>query len=354
MSATLIDEPPGSSAATPPAAPVWRAAVARHQRSDVRRALWQLVTTLPPLAVMLWAMYRTLALSYWLTLALALPTAGFLVRTFIIMHDCAHGSFLPWRRVNEVIGFVTGVLTLTPFGQWRRDHALHHASSGDLDRRGHGDVATLTVREYLALAPAARLRYRLFRHPAVLLGLGPLHLMVGQRLRPRSLATGTRQLVSVWATNAAIVVGVVAASFAIGFWPAVLVYFPVMYLAGMTGVWLFYVQHQFEDTYWQTHEEWDYVTAAIAGSSHFKLPAILRWFTGSIGLHHVHHLGPRIPNYHLQRCHDENPLFHGASVVTLRQSAAVMRLALWDEDRQRLVSFGDARRALAAGSTASA
>jgi omega-6 fatty acid desaturase (delta-12 desaturase) len=340
MSATMIDLPPGSPAGAP-AAPEWRAVVARHQRPDVRRAITQLATTLLPLAAALWAMHQALAVSYWLTLALAIPTAGFLVRTFIIMHDCAHGSFLPWRRANAVIGFIGGVLTLTPFGQWRRDHALHHASSGDLDRRGHGDVTTLTVREYLALAPAARLRYRLFRHPAVLLGLGPLHLMVGQRFRPRSTATGTPQLVSVWATNAAIVAATIAASWAIGFWAVVMVYLPAIYLAGMTGVWLFYVQHQFEDTYWESHAEWDYVTAAINGSSHFKLPAVLRWFTGNIGLHHVHHLGPRIPNYHLQRCHDENPLFHGATVVTLGQSAAVMRLTLWDEDRRRLVGFAD-------------
>ena len=322
----------------------WRQVVPKYQQPDVRRALIQAVTTLGLLVVALYVMNRSLALPYWTTLLLAVPTAGLLVRTFIIMHDCSHGSFLPWRGANDALGFVTGVLTLTPFEQWRRDHAMHHASSGDLDRRGHGDVTTLTVSEYLARPLWGRLKYRLFRNPAVLFGLGPLNLMIGQRFRPRSVSTKDKQLRSVWATNGALFIGVALCLMFIGWRFLALVYLPAMYIAGAVGIWLFYVQHQFEDAYWQKHDEWDYVTAAIKGSSHFKLPAVLQWFTGNIGLHHVHHLGPRIPNYNLQRCHDENALFHDATVMTLSRSFAVLRLTLWEEEEQRLVTFRAARR----------
>jgi omega-6 fatty acid desaturase (delta-12 desaturase) len=328
--------------ATPDA--TWRKVVPKYQQPNVRRAIIQTVTTLGLLIVALTVMYLSLALPYWITLLLAVPTAGLLVRTFIIMHDCSHGSFLPWRRANETLGFITGVLTLTPFEQWRRDHALHHASSGDLDRRGHGDVATLTVREYLARSWWGRTKYRMFRNPAVLFGLGPLNLMIGQRFRPRSLSTKDKQARSVWATNAALAVGIAVCLLFFDWRFLVLVYLPAMYIAGAVGIWLFYVQHQFEDAYWQKHDDWDYVTAAIKGSSHFKLPAVLQWFTGNIGLHHVHHLGPRIPNYNLQRCHDENTLFHDASVMTLTRSFAVLRLTLWQEEEQRLVTFSAARR----------
>ena len=338
MSATFRDKGNGR----------WRAVVTRYQRPDVRHAVTQVATTLLLLLAALSLMCYTLESSYWLTIVLALPTAGLLVRTFVIMHDCAHGSFLPWRRANDAVGFVTGVLTLTPFEQWRRDHALHHASSGDLDRRGRGDIRTLTVREYLARTRWGQLRYRLFRHPAVLLGLGPLHLMVAQRLGPRRTATRTRQIASVSATNAAIAIAVAVISFTVGLRAVLLVYLPAYYLSAVAGIWLFYVQHQFEDAYWETHDRWDYATAAIAGSSYFKLPRILNWFTGSIGLHHVHHLGPRIPNYNLQRCHDENPLFHDVPVVTLARSAKVLRLGLWDEERRRLIRFAEVSATTAA------
>lgn len=343
MSATVLEplpDAPVSQAGTHD----WRAIVARYQVPVVRHALFQLVSTMLLLALGYYAMYRALEWSYWLTLALALPTAGLLVRTFIIMHDCSHGSFLPWRRVNEAVGYVTGVLTMTPFGQWRRDHALHHATSGDLDRRGHGDIDTLTVHEYLARPASQRLKYRLYRNPLVLLGLGPLHLMVGQRFRPRSKATGDKQIRSVLWTNVGILVGGALFSWWIGFAAFLMVYLPTIYLAGAAGIWLFYVQHQFEDTYWEEHREWDYATAAIAGCSYFKLPGVLNWFTGSIGLHHVHHLGPRIPNYRLQRAHDENPFFHRVHVVRLPEAVRALRLTLWDEEQQKLVRFRDVAR----------
>jgi acyl-lipid omega-6 desaturase (Delta-12 desaturase) len=319
----------------------WRTVVARYQRSDVGRATLQVITTLGPLAVMFYVMYRSLVLPYWTTLLLSLPTAGLLVRTFIIMHDCAHGSFLPSKRANSIIGWITGVLTMTPFGLWRHDHALHHASSGDLSRRGHGDVDTLTVREYAALSRMGRLKYRLLRNPLILFGLGPIHFVLTNRIPPRGEDVGKRQRLSVWTTNLAIVAAFSLVALWIGWGAVALVYAPAMYIAAASGIWLFYVQHQFEGTYWKQHEEWDYATAAIRGSSYLRLPAVLHWFTGSIGLHHVHHLGPRIPNYALVRCHEENPLFHDVTVITLAQSVRTLRLTLWDEARQQLVGFRD-------------
>jgi omega-6 fatty acid desaturase (delta-12 desaturase) len=322
----------------------WRTIVSEYQRSDTGRAITQIGTTLVPLAAVFYLMFRSLAFPYWTTLLLALPAAGLLVRTFIIMHDCAHGSFLPSKRANAIIGWITGVLTMTPFGQWRHDHALHHASSGDLDRRGHGDVDTLTVREYIALSRWARLRYRLLRNPFVLFGIGPIHFYLNNRIPPRNQVVTKRQQISIWSTNAGLLGLFIAASWWIGWRAVLLIYAPASYIAAATGIWLFYVQHQFDGTYWQEHASWDYATAAIRGSSYLKLPAVLAWFTGDIGVHHVHHLGPRIPNYALKQCHEENEVFHGVTVITLAQSVKTLRLALWDEARERLVGFRDVVR----------
>jgi omega-6 fatty acid desaturase (delta-12 desaturase) len=319
----------------------WRRAVEPYVGPNARRASLQLVTTLVPLALVVWAIHLALQWSVALALPLALPAAGLLVRTFILMHDCAHGSFFSSRRINDAVGFITGVITLTPFTQWRRDHALHHASSGDLDRRGHGDVPTLTVREYLAKSPRAQRWYRIIRHPAALMLGGPIHLALNQRFRDKSAATGPRQIASVWSTNVAIALVLAVAFWAVGWKTVVFAYALPYYFAAMAGVWLFYVQHQFEDAYWAPHADWDYVEAALRGSSHLRLPALLQWFTGSIGLHHVHHVAPRIPNYRLQSCHDANALFRHSPVVTLRSGTAALRLALWDEDAQRLVRFRD-------------
>jgi omega-6 fatty acid desaturase (delta-12 desaturase) len=291
-------------------------------------------------------MYFALGVSYWLTLLLAIPTAGFLVRTFIIMHDCSHGSFMPSKRANEIIGFVTGVLTLTPFAQWRRDHALHHASSGDLARRGHGDILTLTVEEYLARDRWGRLKYRLYRHPFVLFGLGPVYMVISQRWRSSGNATRDKQTFSIHATNAAILIGVIGFSFLIGIKAVAMIYVPAFLLAAATGIWLFYVQHQFEDTYWQEHDRWQYIPAALQGSSYYRLPRVLEWITGSIGLHHLHHIDPRIPNYNLRRCHDENVEFHSATQITLRQSLRTASLRLWDPEQGRLVGFDAIREKL--------
>ena len=316
---------------------------AAFRRSSVRRATIQLGATLLPLAALLVAMYLSLGVSYWLTLALAPLAAGFYLRTFIIMHDCAHGSFTPSRRANDFIGRITGVITLTPFAQWRREHALHHASSGDLERRGHGDIDTLTVDEYLARNRWGRLKYRMYRHPIVIFGLGPIYLFLDHRWRMASSESTPQQRRSVHLTNLVIVLLGVAASLAIGFGNVLRIYVPVFFVASVAGIWLFYVQHQFEGTYWEDHENWDYTSASLSGSSYYRLPRVLEWMTGRIGLHHIHHLDPKIPNYRLRQCHDETLAFHEVPVLTVRSSLRSLRLKLWDAERRRLVGFNAVR-----------
>ena len=329
-----------ATAAAPKAVkPQWGGVVSRYQKTVLWKAILQLATTFVPLAALFYLMYRSLALPYIVTLLLAVPAAGLLVRTFIIMHDCGHGSFFKSRRANEIVGWITGVMTLTPFAQWRKDHALHHASSGDLDRRGHGDIDTITVREYLALSEAGRRKYRFKRNPFVMLLLGPLYLMISQRRLMKNAQLNELQRFSVYSTNFAILAITVGFSLWIGFGPFMAIYFPTIYIAASAGILLFYVQHQFEDTYWNEHDEWDYATAAIRGSSYFKLNPVLQWFTGNIGLHHVHHLGPRIPNYNLKRCHDENEMFHSVTVLTIPEAMRTLKLRLWDQDERRLMSI---------------
>jgi omega-6 fatty acid desaturase (delta-12 desaturase) len=321
----------------------WRSIVRRYEQQNDRRALLQIGTTVVPLLAVFMLARRLIPVSVIASLALAVPAACLLIRAFIIMHDCGHGSFLSSRRLSNLVGWLAGVLTVTPYGQWRRDHALHHASAGDLDRRGHGDVKTLTVREFVALSTFARWRYRLLRHPVAMLGLGPLHLIFTQRITPPGTPLHDPQTRSVWSTNAGIVCFLSVLGYVFGWRVLVLTYVPAIYIAASGGIWLFYVQHQFEETYWAAHPEWDYLTAALRGSSYLKLPAALQWVTGSIGVHHVHHLSPRIPNYRLQRCHDENPLFQEVTTITWREGFRAFRLSLWDENQQRLVAFSEVR-----------
>jgi omega-6 fatty acid desaturase (delta-12 desaturase) len=322
----------------------WRAVVAPYERTSNWRAGLQLAITWIALGLVFALMYQMMLRSAWLPLVLAVPAGLLLVRTFIVMHDCAHGSFFTSRRANGALGWLCGVITMTPFAQWRRDHARHHASSGDLDRRGHGDVPTLTLREYHALSRGARFRYRLLRHPAVLLGFGPLHMIVTQRVRPPGTKLGDPDTRSVWSTNVGIVALAVVCVLTLGWSALLLVYLPAIYFAAAVGIWLFYVQHQFEQTYWVPHSEWNYLTASIRGSSYLRLPRVLAWFTGDIGVHHVHHLSPRIPNYRLQQCHEENVLFHDVTTITVGETWRLFRLALWDEERGSLVSFAAAPR----------
>jgi omega-6 fatty acid desaturase (delta-12 desaturase) len=289
-------------------------------------------------------MYLASRVSDLLTLALVLPAAVFLVRTFIVFHDCSHGSFLSSRRGNAWLGIALGMLLYSPFLRWRHDHAIHHATSGDLERRGTGDIRTLTVSEYGALPWRGRLGYRLLRHPLVMFGLGPVVAMI---VGPRIVARGARPRMrrSVIATNVALAVLVGGLCWLIGWRAYLLVFAPPALVAGSIGIWLFYVQHQFEDAYWESGERWSYADAALRGSSYLKLPSLLRFCSGNIGYHHVHHLSARIPNYNLRRAHEENPIFHDVPTLSLWDGLRAVRLKLWDEDRGCLVTFAEARSA---------
>jgi len=321
----------------------WREIVAKYQTPSVKRAVWQLVSTLVPLVVAVILMNWSLSVSYWLTLALAIPAAGLTIRTFIIMHDCGHGSFLPSKTWNNIIGWVTGILTTTPYSHWRREHAIHHATSGHLEQRGTGDISTMTVKEYLAAGRLQRIWYRIYRNPVILLVIGPAFLFIKHRWPTRDIA-GKKEILNVHLTNLALAALVTTLSLLIGFKDFMLIWLPIFLISGAAGVWLFYVQHQFEDAYWRGGEEWDYATAAVAGSSYFRLPKVLQWFTGNIGFHHVHHLSPKIPNYMLERCHRENPTFQKVVTLTLRESVRTLGLRLWDEESGRMVTFGHLRR----------
>ena len=305
----------------------------------------ELVITVVPLVLLWILMWATLDLGYWFCLLLAVPAAGLLVRLFMIQHDCGHGAFFRHRVANDWVGRAIGVLTLTPYDFWRRTHAIHHASSGNLDRRGIGDIDTLTVREYLARSRWGRLQYRLYRHPAVMFGIGPAYLFILQHRFPLGLTrAGWQPWLSTMATNAAIagVIGILI--WFIGIGAFLLVHLPIMLLAASAGVWLFYVQHQFEDTFWAEDRAWNVSAAALHGSSHYALPGILRWFTANIGVHHVHHLSSRIPYYRLPEVLREHPELAGVGRVTLVQSLQCVRLVLWDEGRRRLISFKETAR----------
>jgi omega-6 fatty acid desaturase (delta-12 desaturase) len=320
----------------------WKELVAPYQTPTVGRSIWQMVNTFIPYAVLWYLMYLSLAVSYWLTFPLAVLAAGFLVRVFIIFHDCGHGSFFRSRKANEVVGFVAGVLTFTPYRHWRWEHALHHSSAGDLDRRGTGDVWTLTVQEYLEASRWKRFAYRLARNPVVLFVLAPLVLFVLLQRIP-SRKAGRRERHSVYWANLAILLLAAALVWLLGWKAYLAIQLTVMGVAGTAGVWLFYVQHQFEGVYWARQGEWDYTTVALQGSSFYKLPKVLQWFTGSIGFHHIHHLRPGIPNYNLEKCHKAVPLFQTVKPVTLFSSLKSLTFRLWDEQRQRLVGYGHLR-----------
>ena len=318
----------------------WNDLLRPYKGADLRRSVLQLLNTAPLFFLLWYLMLRSLEVSYFLTLALAFPTGGLLIRLFIFQHDCGHGSFFPSQKANNVLGFLLGILILTPYDYWRRTHAIHHATSGDLDEREFGDIATITVGEYLERTPGKRLAYRLYRNPLTLFFIGPLFQFVVKHRLPMDFPLSwKREWASVLWTNLAIALVVVTMGETVGWMNLFLVHAPILAITTSAGVWLFYVQHQFEDTYWRRHESWSYHEAAIAGSSYYKLPKVLQWFTGNIGLHHVHHLSSRIPNYRLQQCHDENPELHRVTVLTLRNSFRSARLRLWDEATEKMVGY---------------
>lgn len=322
--------------------PFWRESLAPFEGPHLGRSILDVATSVVPYLALTVLMYLALDASYLVTLALAIPASGFLVRTYIVFHDCTHGSFLSTKRANTWLGTGLGLLLFTTFAAWRHNHAVHHATAGDLDRRGVGDVATKSVAEYEAMAPRARLAYRLYRNPLVMFGLGPILGMVVQaRLVPRESRPRIRR--AIVATNVALVVIVAALCVLIGPLDYLLVQLPLVLLAGSTGIWLFYVQHQFEDVYRETGEQWSYAAAALRGSSYLRLPKVLQFFTGNIGLHHVHHLSARIPNYNLQRAHDANPIFDDVPTLTFADGIRAVRLKLYDEEQRRMVTYAQAR-----------
>ena len=331
----------------------WKEVVARYQQPTLGRAIWQIMNTLIPYGVLWYLMYLSIGISYWLTAGLAILAAGLLVRVFIIFHDCGHGSFFASRRANNVLGFITGVLSFTPYHHWRWEHALHHASAGDLDRRGTGDVWTMTVQEYLAASRWKRFAYRLARNPFILFVLAPLFLFVIKQRIPSPKA-GRRERNSVYWANLALLALVVGLTLLFGLRTYLVLQTSILAAAGAGGVWLFYVQHQFEGVYWERQAEWDYYTAALKGSSFYQLPKVLQWFSGNIGFHHIHHLSPRIPNYNLERCHRAEPLFQIVKPVTFFASFKSLTFRLWDEQRRKLVGFGGLKREVARPTTRSA
>jgi omega-6 fatty acid desaturase (delta-12 desaturase) len=320
----------------------WRRAVAPYEQASIRAATVGVLTSVVPYLAISVAMYLLLSVSVWLTLLLAIPAAGFLLRTFIVFHDCTHGSYLPTKRGNRRLGRITGLLVFQPYANWGHNHAVHHGTAGDLDRRGHGDIATLTVAEYEARPWRGRLSYRLFRNPAVMLVVGPVWAMIiGPRLWDKSMRP--RQVHSVWMTDIALVILVGAIVALVGPLAWLLVQMSTWVLAGAAGVFLFYVQHQFEDAYWETGESWDYADAALKGSSYLKLPRIAQFFTGNIGFHHVHHLSARIPNYNLQRAHEEIRIFDDVPILTFADGVRSLRLKLIDPAGGRLLTWSEAR-----------
>jgi omega-6 fatty acid desaturase (delta-12 desaturase) len=328
----------------------WTQALARYREPSSARSISELVITAGAFVLLWLLMWATLDLGYWVCLLLAAPAAGFLVRLFMIQHDCGHGAFFRRRLANDWVGRVISVLTLTPYDFWRRTHAIHHSTSGNLDRRGIGDIDTLTVHEYLTRSPWGRLRYRVYRHPIIMFGVGPAYLFIVQNRMPRGIMRGGWQLwVSTMVTNAAIAALVVAMIWWFGIGTFLLVHVPIMLLAASIGVWLFYVQHQFEDTVWAHEQSWDRHATALRGSSYYELPGILRWFTANIGIHHVHHLCSRIPYYRLPLVLRDYPELGGIGRLTMAQSLRCVRLTLWDEGQQRLVSFRELHQRYASG-----
>ena len=342
MTTTLLADEPTESAelAGLPTAEQWKREIRPYTRSSWSKASWQLINTLVPLAALWLAMAWVAPQSLLAATPIAALAGLFKVRAFILFHDCCHGSFLPSKRANELVGMATSLVVVTPFHHWRWEHAVHHATSGDLDRRERGDVWTMTVDEYESVSPRKRAGYRLTRHPLILGLVAPLYLFA---FKNRQVAEGATPAIrrSVRWTNLALLAKAVLMSLWLGPLTYLVLETIAVAVGAAAGVWLFYVQHQFEDTYWDRNDAWDYTAAALRGSSYYALPRVLQWISGNIGFHHLHHLSPRIPNYELERCHRETRLSEGIAPLTLRASLRCLRLHLWDEQRRELVHVRD-------------
>ena len=316
----------------------WIEVISDYNKPDVRKSIWQLINSLGPYVLLWIAMYYSLQISYLLTLGLSFVAAGFLVRMFIIFHDCGHGSFFRSKTANRIVGTILGSLVFTPYDYWHREHSIHHKTVGNLDKRGHGDVRTLTVEEYNKLSRGKKLVYRLYRHPILLFAIGPFFLFVIWFRFPRK-NIGNPEGLSIYMTNLIILIFCVPLILLMGWKAFLLIQLPVIYIATVAGVWLFYVQHQYEDVIWTRQEDWDYRKMALEGSSFLKFPRLLQWFSGNIGYHHIHHLSPKIPNYNLEPCHKENQMFKEIKAVTFVPSLRTMSLRLWNEKTGQLISF---------------
>ncbi|WP_214685370.1 MULTISPECIES: fatty acid desaturase [unclassified Exiguobacterium] len=325
--------------------------VSPFEKSDIRISVRQMINTILPFLVSWFLAYQLLSVSIFLTLPFTLIAAGFVVRMFIIFHDCTHGSFFKNKKANAIVGTVTGVLTLFPYEKWKREHAIHHASSGNLDKRGVGDIWVMTIEEYIEASKWTRLKYRLYRHPLVMFGLGPLWLiLVTSRFNRKDARKKERQ--NTYLINISLVVLYSALIYLIGWQAFLIVQGTTMFIAGVLGIWLFYVQHTFEDSYFEDEQEWDYVKAAIEGSSYYELPKVLQWVTGNIGFHHVHHLSPRVPNYHLEKAHTSTPPLQRATTIGLFSSLKSLRYKLYDANNKTFVTFREVRHLLRRTNTA--
>jgi omega-6 fatty acid desaturase (delta-12 desaturase) len=312
--------------------------IASYEKSTTKNSIWQLANTLIPFVLLWFFAYRSLSISYILTFILTVAAAGFVVRLFIIFHDCCHFSFFKNRTANKIVGTITGVLTLFPYEQWAHDHAVHHATSSNLDKRGTGDLWILTVKEYREASPLVKLGYRLYRNPFIMLVLGPIYqFMIINRFNHK--AARKKERINTYLTNLLLVIVSGLLVLAVGWKAFLLVEVPTFLIAGSAGIWLFYVQHTFEDSYFEDNQDWDYVKAAVEGSSYYKLPKLLQWLTGNIGFHHVHHLSPRIPNYRLESAHNHTQLLQKAPTITLSESIRCLRFHLWDEENKKFVGF---------------
>jgi omega-6 fatty acid desaturase (delta-12 desaturase) len=309
-----------------------------YEKTDTSASIRQIINTIGPLVLLWYAAYLSLSVSYWLSLPIAIVTSGFMVRTFILFHDCCHQSFFKSRRANHILGTITGVLTLVPYQQWKHSHSIHHATSSNLDKRGTGDMWLLTVSEYVASPLWLRIAYRIYRNPFVMLGIGPIAVFLIEYRFNRKGAK-RKERINTYVTNLSIVALYTSLCWIIGWQAFVMIQGPIFLIAGMLGIWLFYVQHQFEDSYFEKEEEWSYVQAAVEGSSYYKLPKLLQWITGNIGFHHVHHLSPKVPNYNLEKVHNATPPLHKATTITIGISLKSLRYHLWDEERKTFVCF---------------
>jgi omega-6 fatty acid desaturase (delta-12 desaturase) len=318
----------------------WISVISRYNRPDHLKSWWQIINSVGPYIILWILMVKTIDISYWLTLLLAVPAAGFMVRIFIIFHDCGHGSFFKSQQMNKIIGIITGMVVFTPHHKWHHDHKIHHQTVGNLDKRGIGDVKTLTVDEYSKLGRWKKFSYRFYRNPFFLFGIAPILLFVIQNRFTKPYMS-FREKMYVHLTTLGLIAAVSAIILVIGWKTYLLIQLPVLYIATVHGVWLFYVQHQYRDVLWEAETDWDYKTTALLGSSWFKLPIVLNWFTGNIGYHHIHHLSPRVPNYNLRKCHYENTIFHSVKPLTFFAAFESLLLGLYDTKNKRMIRFSE-------------